>query len=66
MPKTVGVAALARRQDRRAAGIGYMPAFRPTELSDDDVAAIGAYLARKKRRRRGLAMRDDRCFRQPL
>jgi len=43
-----------------------MPAFRPTELSDDDVAAIGAYLARKKRRRRGLAMRDDRCFRQPL
>jgi hypothetical protein len=24
-----------------------MPFFRPTELSDEDLAALGAYLARK-------------------
>lgn len=30
-------------------GTGYMPFFRPTELSDEDLAAVGAYLSRKKR-----------------
>jgi hypothetical protein len=26
-----------------------MPFFRPTELSDDDLSALGAYLTRKQR-----------------
>jgi len=26
-----------------------MPFFRPTELSDDDLSAVGAYLTRKQR-----------------
>jgi mono/diheme cytochrome c family protein len=30
-------------------GLNSMPFFRPTELSDDDLAALGAYLARKRR-----------------
>jgi mono/diheme cytochrome c family protein len=29
-------------------GLNSMPFFRPTELSDDDLAAVGAYLARKR------------------
>jgi mono/diheme cytochrome c family protein len=33
---------------RRGAGI--MPPFRPTELSGDDLKALGAYLARKQRK----------------
>jgi mono/diheme cytochrome c family protein len=28
-------------------GLNSMPFFRPTELSDDDLAALGAYLSRK-------------------
>ena len=28
-------------------GLNSMPFFRPTELSDDDLTALGAYLARK-------------------
>lgn len=28
-------------------GLNSMPFFRPTELSDDDLAALGAYLTRK-------------------
>lgn len=28
-------------------GLNSMPFFRPTELSDEDLAALGAYLARK-------------------
>jgi mono/diheme cytochrome c family protein len=30
-------------------GLNSMPFFRPTELSDDDLAALGAYLARPRR-----------------
>ncbi len=30
-------------------GTGIMPFFRPTELTDDELAALGAYLSRKKR-----------------
>jgi len=30
-------------------GLNSMPFFRPTELSDDDVAALGAYLTRPRR-----------------
>jgi mono/diheme cytochrome c family protein len=30
-------------------GLNSMPFFRPTELSDEDVTAVGAYLARKRR-----------------
>jgi mono/diheme cytochrome c family protein len=30
-------------------GLNSMPFFRPTELSDDDVSALGAYLTRKQR-----------------
>ncbi len=30
-------------------GTGFMPFFRPTEVSDDDLAALGAYLSRKRR-----------------
>jgi mono/diheme cytochrome c family protein len=30
-------------------GLNSMPFFRPTELSDDDLSALGAYLARKQR-----------------
>ena len=29
-------------------GIGSMPFFRPTEITDADLAALGAYLARKR------------------
>jgi (+)-pinoresinol hydroxylase len=29
-------------------GLNSMPFFRPTELSDDDLTALGAYLARKR------------------
>jgi mono/diheme cytochrome c family protein len=29
-------------------GLNSMPFFRPTELSDDDLAALGAYLSRKR------------------
>ena len=29
-------------------GTGSMPFFRPTELSDGDLKALGAYLARKR------------------
>ena len=29
-------------------GIGAMPFFRPTEITDADLAALGAYLARKR------------------
>jgi len=28
-------------------GLNSMPFFRPTELSDDDLTALGVYLARK-------------------
>jgi mono/diheme cytochrome c family protein len=31
----------------RRGGGGAMPAFRPTEVSNDDLKALGAYLARK-------------------
>ncbi len=31
-------------------GSGFMPAFRPTELPDQDLAAVAAYLSRGKRR----------------
>lgn len=37
------VAAFVRR-----GGGGAMPAFRPTEVSSDDLKALGAYLARKR------------------
>ena len=30
-------------------GTGVMPFFRPTELTDDELAALGAYLSRKRR-----------------
>jgi len=30
-------------------GLNSMPFFRPTELSDDDLSAVGAYLTRKQR-----------------
>jgi mono/diheme cytochrome c family protein len=30
-------------------GVGIMPPFRPTELSNDDLKALGAYLSRKQR-----------------
>jgi mono/diheme cytochrome c family protein len=30
-------------------GLNSMPFFRPTELSDDDLVALGAYLTRKRR-----------------
>jgi hypothetical protein len=30
-------------------GLNSMPFFRPTELSNDDLAALGAYLARAHR-----------------
>jgi (+)-pinoresinol hydroxylase len=30
-------------------GSGSMPFFRPTEVSDEDLKALGAYLARKRR-----------------
>ena len=30
-------------------GLNSMPFFRPTELSDDDLSALGAYLTRKQR-----------------
>src|SRR5262249_61452832 len=30
-------------------GLNSMPFFRPTELSDDDLTALGAYLTRKQR-----------------
>ena len=36
------VAAIVRQ------GLNSMPFFRPTELSDDDLAAVGAYLSRKR------------------
>jgi len=32
----------------RRGGGGAMPAFRPTEVSSDDLKALGAYLARKR------------------
>ena len=32
----------------RRGGGGSMPFFRPTEVSDDDLKALGAYLARKR------------------
>ena len=32
----------------RHGGGGFMPAFRPTEVSDEDLKAVGAYLARKR------------------
>jgi mono/diheme cytochrome c family protein len=32
----------------RHGGGGFMPPFRPTEVSDDDVKAVGAYLSRKR------------------
>jgi len=32
-------------------GVGIMPPFRPTELSNDDLKALGAYLARNPRAR---------------
>jgi len=35
----------------RRGGGGSMPFFRPTEVSDDDLKALGAYLARKRPRR---------------
>jgi len=31
----------------RHGGGGFMPAFRPTEVSDEDLKALGAYLARR-------------------
>jgi mono/diheme cytochrome c family protein len=30
-------------------GGGFMPSFRPTEVSEEDLAALGAYLSRKTR-----------------
>jgi mono/diheme cytochrome c family protein len=30
-------------------GSGVMPPFRPTEVSDDDLKALGAYLSRQQR-----------------
>jgi mono/diheme cytochrome c family protein len=32
----------------RHGGGGFMPPFRPTEVSDEDLKAVGAYLARKR------------------
>ena len=32
----------------RRGGRGFMPPFRPTEVSDEDLKALGAYLARKR------------------
>jgi hypothetical protein len=32
----------------RRGGGGAMPSFRPTEVSNDDLKALGAYLARKR------------------
>ena len=32
----------------RHGGGGFMPAFRPTEVSDEDLKALGAYLARRR------------------
>jgi mono/diheme cytochrome c family protein len=32
----------------RRGGGGFMPAFRPTEVSNEDLKALGAYLARKR------------------
>lgn len=32
----------------RHGGGGFMPPFRPTEVSNDDLKALGAYLARKR------------------
>jgi mono/diheme cytochrome c family protein len=32
----------------RRGGGGFMPPFRPTEVSDEDLKALGAYLARKR------------------
>lgn len=32
-------------------GAGIMPPFRPTELSDDDLKALGAYLSLKQRKK---------------
>jgi len=32
----------------RHGGGGFMPPFRPTEVSDEDVKAVGAYLSRKR------------------
>ena len=36
-------------------GAGIMPPFRPTELSGDDLKALGAYLARKHSKPRTAA-----------
>ena len=30
-------------------GVGFMPFFRPTEVTDDELAALGAYHSRKRR-----------------
>ena len=32
----------------RHGGGGFMPPFRPTEVSNEDLEALGAYLARKR------------------
>ena len=32
----------------RHGGGGFMPAFRPTEVSEEDLKALGAYIARKR------------------
>ena len=32
----------------RRGGGGFMPPFRPTEVSDEDLKALGAYLARRR------------------
>jgi mono/diheme cytochrome c family protein len=32
----------------RHGGGGFMPAFRPTEVSDEDLKAVGVYIARKR------------------
>lgn len=32
----------------RRGGGGFMPAFRPTEVSNEDLKALGAYLARRR------------------
>jgi (+)-pinoresinol hydroxylase len=32
----------------RHGGGGFMPPFRPTEVSDEDLKAVGAYLSRKR------------------
>ncbi len=32
----------------RRGGGGFMPPFRPTEVSDEDLKALGAYVARKR------------------